>query len=360
MKKIRVLLLGAAFSADLHMEGYVRNGETAEIVAIADRNTQAAKELAERYQLKDCRICGDFAEALEEVDCDLVDICLPNFLHRDAAVLALGKGRDVVCEKPLAVSCEAAREMVETAGKTGRHIYYAEDWIYAPAIRRAMEIVREGAIGKLLYLRARESHSGSHSPYVKNLDHCGGGVLLHMAIHPIGLAMALNENKWTQIMATTSGGGAENLLHKDMGGEDWAVASMRFENGAAAVVESNFVTYGGMEDYIDLYGTEGCLHIDLTFSSPIRCFSLPGVSYAVEKAETTVGWSRPAVDEKYNIGYVAEITHFLDCCRRGAEADPGMRGIDGLLALEAVEAAYRSAARGTVIHLEDMTRENAL
>lgn len=349
MKKIRVLMLGAAFSADLHMEGYARNHDRVEIVAIADKNPGTARELAKRYHMEVEHIFEDIAQAIQETECDLVDICLPNFLHHDAALLALKAGRDIVCEKPLAISLEDAQEMVSTAKELGRHIYYAEDWLYAPAIRKARDFIEEGAIGDVLFLRARESHSGSHSPYVKDKAHCGGGVLLHMAIHPIGLAMAMNNNAWSEVMAMTSKGGEENLLHKDMGGEDWAVVTMRFANGAAAVLESNFVTYGGMEDVIDIYGTKGCLHIDLTFSSAIQCFSLPGVSYAVEKSETTVGWTRPSVDEKYNIGYVAEITHFLDCCAEGRDADCGMRGEDGLLALEVIDAAYRSAKSGSLV-----------
>ena len=67
-----------------------------------------------------------------ETDCDVVDICLPNFLHHDAAVTALSQGRDVICEKPLATTVEDAYDIINTAEKYGRRVYYAEDWLGSP------------------------------------------------------------------------------------------------------------------------------------------------------------------------------------------------------------------------------------
>ena len=146
-----------------------------------------------------------------------------------------------------------------------------------------------------------------------------------------------------------SGGLEQNLIHHGMEGEDWSGAFMRFEDGTVASLEANYVTTGGMEDFIDFYGTKGCLHVDLTFSSAIRAYSIPGFDYTVEKAEVTTGWSRPAVDEKYNLGYVAEITHFVECAARHQDARIGLRGEDGLEALRVINLIYRSAREGVRI-----------
>lgn len=348
-KKVKVLIIGAAFSADLHMDAYSRCKDLSEIVAICDKDVAKVNSIIKKYGLKDCFVYDNYDKAIEEVECDVVDICLPNFLHHDVAIKAFKKGRHVISEKPLATTVEDAEEMVAKAVEAGKKLYYAEDWIFAPALNKALEVINEGAIGKPLYIRSRECHGGSHSPFAQTIKYCGGGSMIHLGIHPIGFMLALKENKWTELIAMTSGGKENNLLHKSMEGEDWAGCLISFSDGTKALMEANYVTMGGMEDTIDIYGTEGRMHIDLTFSSPIKCYSIPGLSYTVEKAEITTGWSRPAVDEKFNLGYVDEIRHFMECCLKNQDAKIGLRGIDGLEALRVVNLIYKSAKEGIKI-----------
>lgn len=345
-EKVKVLLVGAAFSADLHVDGYVRIPERVEIVAIVDKVLDKVHALAGKYGIENYRAYDDFETAIAEVDCDVVDVCMPNFLHHPVAMAALKRGRDVICEKPLATKVTDAREMVETADAMGKHIYYAEDWLGSPALRKARELVESGAIGDLTFVRARECHSGSHSPFAQTIEYCGGGAMVHLGVHPVGFMLAMKNNRWKELVALTSGGGETNLIHRGMEGEDWAGALMRFEDGTTAILEANYVTAGGMEDIIDFYGTQGCLHVDLTFTSAIRGFSIPGFDYTVEKAEVTTGWSRPAVDERYNLGYVAEIDHFVECVAENKDAKIGLRGVDGLETLEVINLIYKSSREG--------------
>jgi predicted dehydrogenase len=239
--------------------------------------------------------------------------------------------------------------MVEAAKKADKKLYYAEDWLFAPAIIRALEIIEEDAIGEVQFIRAREAHGGSHSPYAQTIEYCGGGCMIHLGIHPIGLALAMKQNKWESLSAVTTGGGENNLRHKKMEGEDWGTCNMTFTDGTVAILEANYLTTGGMEDVISFYGTKGCLHVDIGFSSALKCFSIPGLTYTVEKAEITTGWSSPSVDEKYNLGYIGEIRHFMECVKAGSDARTGLRGIDGYEALKVIEAIYSSARQGTVI-----------
>ena len=354
MEKVKVLLVGAAFSADLHMDGYARCTDVAEIVAICDKNKEAADALMARFGFEGVKYYDDYDVALEEVDCDVVDVCLPNFLHKDLTIKSFAKGHHVVCEKPLATTVEDAEEMVEASKKAEKCLYYAEDWLFAPALNKALEVVEEGGIGKPLYIRARECHSGSHSPFTQTIKYCGGGSMVHLGIHPICFMLALKNNEWTELIGMTSGGGENNMVHKTMEGEDWGGCMIKFSDGTSALLEANYVTLGGMEDVIDIYGTEGCLHVDLTFSSPVKCFSVPGLEYTVEKAEVTTGWSNPAVDEKYNLGYVSEIRHFMESAAKGEDAKIGLRGVDGYEALKVLNLVYKSAKEGVKIANENL------
>ena len=349
MRKLRVLLVGAAFSADLHSDGYSGIRDKAAIVGICDKDLNRVRALAKRYGFEDYAAYDDYETAIRDCDCDLVDICMPNFLHHDVAILALQRGRDIICEKPLATTVEDARDMVDTAARLDRRIYYAEDWLFAPAFRKALAILRSGQLGRPLYIRARECHSGSHSPFAQSIRYCGGGCMVHLGVHPVGFMLALKENRWRELTAMTSGGGTKNLIHRAMEGEDWAGAFLRFEDGMTATVEANYTTVGGMEDVLDIYCEQGCIHVDLSFSGPVKVFSIPGLDYTVEKAEITTGWSTPAVDEKYNLGYCGEIDHFVSCALAGTDAQVGLRGVDGLETLKVIHLIYRSAREGVHI-----------
>ncbi|MBO5742672.1 MAG: Gfo/Idh/MocA family oxidoreductase [Clostridia bacterium] len=349
MKKLRVLIIGAAFSADLHSDGYSRILDKVDIVGICDRNTDAIKSLAQRYGFEGFEAYDDIDTAIANCDCDLVDICMPNFLHHDVAIKAMNAGRDIICEKPLATTVEDAKDMVDTAAKLGKHIYYAEDWLFAPAFRKAISLIESGQLGKMLYVRARECHSGSHSPFAQTIKYCGGGCMVHLGVHPVTFMLAMKDNKWSEISAMTSGGGENNILHHKMEGEDWSGAFMRFDDGTYATLEANYITVGGMEDILDVYCEKGTIHVDLSFSGPVKVFSIPGLDYTIEKAEVTTGWSNVAVDEKYSLGYCGEINHFVDCALAGKDAQVGLRGIDGYETLRVINLIYKSAHEGVNI-----------
>jgi predicted dehydrogenase len=104
-----------------------------------------------------------------------------------------------------------------------------------------------------------------------------------------------------------------------------------------------------MDDRVEIYGAEGRLAIDLTFGSPIQCYSRPGISYSIEKTDHNLGWTRPAVDEFYNLGYVEELRYFVDCVRTGQEPFYGVDGRAGLACLELIQALYESAQTGRTV-----------
>ena len=353
MKKLRVLIIGAAFSADLHSDGYSRILDKVDIVGICDKNTDAIKSLAQRYGFTGYEAYDNIDDAIKNCDCDLVDICMPNFLHHDVAIKAMNAGRDIICEKPLATTVEDAKDMVDTAAKLGKHIYYAEDWLYAPAFRKAISLIESGQLGKMLYVRARECHSGSHSPFAQTIKYCGGGCMVHLGVHPVSFMLAMKDNKWAELTAMTSGGGENNIIHHKMEGEDWSGVFMRFDDGTYATLEANYITVGGMEDILDGYCEKGTIHVDLSFSGPVKVFSIPGLDYTIEKAEVTTGWSNVAVDEKYSLGYCGEINHFVDCALKGKDAQVGLRGVDGYETLRVINLIYKSAKDGVNIKNEN-------
>ena len=346
--KVRIGIVGSKFAADFHADSYTRN-EHAQIVAVAAIDN--LPEYSKRWSIPDTY--EDYREMMRRKDIDLISICVPNFLHHDVAIAAANAGKHIVCEKPLATSLADAKEMVEVVRKNKVKLLYAEDWVFAPALRRVIQIIKEGGIGKVLYVKAKECHNGTHSPFAKDKKKCGGGCLIHLGIHPIGWLLNLladeGRNKVIEVIGKCNGGLEDNYVHKGNGGEDWSVGVMKFANGEHAFIEGNYITVGGMQDFVEIYGTEGLIKIALTFGSPISVYSRPGYSYSIEKSDNTLGWTKPAVDEFYNLGYVGELAYAVDCVRNNVEPMYGMSMTAGLACVGIIEAMYESNAVGKTI-----------
>ncbi|MFH1023395.1 MAG: Gfo/Idh/MocA family oxidoreductase [Planctomycetota bacterium] len=348
--RIRVGIIGSRFSADFHADSYKRNPKV-DIVAVGALDN--LEEYSRRWGVPGTY--RDYTEMLAKEEVDLVSICAPNHLHARMVRDCAAAGKHIVCEKPLATEVKDAEAAVEACRKAGVKLFYAEDWCFAPALIRLIEIVREGAVGDVLYLKAKEVHNGTHSPFARNKATCGGGCLIHLAIHPIGWALHFlgeeGKNPVVEVIGKTNGGLADNYIHKDNGGEDFAVGIMKFAKGQHVFVEGNYITVGGMEDCVEVYGSQGRVRADLTFGSPLSVYSRPGYAYAIEKTDNTLGWTRPAVDEFFNLGYVKELEYAVDCVLRDEKPMWGVSGEAGLACLKIVEAMYRSNLEGRVIRV---------
>jgi myo-inositol 2-dehydrogenase/D-chiro-inositol 1-dehydrogenase len=106
-----------------------------------------------------------------------------------------------------------------------------------------------------------------------------------------------------------------------------------------------------MHDVIEIYGSEGRLDVNLTFGSPLAVYSVKGIGYAIEKTDFTQGWTKPAVNEYQNLGYLDELRHFIDCLGGTASQARGTRAEDGFAVLRIIDAMYRSYKSGSVVKL---------
>jgi predicted dehydrogenase len=344
---IRIGIVGTKFAGSFHAEMWR---------LVAGARMCAAADLDEKARAEFCRVngiakqYGDYRDLIADPDIDVVDICLPNFLHAEVAVAALTAGKHVICEKPFATALADGERVVEAKAKSGRMFFYAEDWIFAPALVRAGQLLDEGGLGKPLYWKGKEAHNGSHSPFAQKIKFCGGGSLIHLAIHPIGYfyhKLGMPE----RVVAVCSGGLERNLAHKQLEGEDLAIGIMSYADGTQALVEGNYVTRGGMHDVVEVCGSEGRLTVDLTFGSPLSVYSAKGIGYAIEKTDFTQGWTKPAVNEYQSLGYLDELRHFVDCMNGRATQVVGTRVEDGFDVLRIIEAMYRSHATGAAVAL---------
>lgn len=345
MSQTPILVLGAGFIADIHVEAYARFVPEARVVGVYSRSADRARLFAARHAVPRWYI--DLDEAIEKSGCEIVDVCVPNVLHHRATLAAARAGRHVIVEKPLCMTLEQADEMIAVCRAAGRKLMYAEELCFAPKYERVRRLVQEGAVGDIYMLKQLEKHSGPHSDWFYDVDQSGGGALMDMGCHAFAWFRWMLGGRPTvrSVWATM-----DTVFHKGRTrGEDNAIAVVEFEGGVIGLAEDSWAKPGGMDDRIEVYGTGGYSEADLFRGNSALTYSEKGYGYALEKAGSTQGWTFTIFEEAFNQGYPQELRHFVQCVREDQE--PLVTGEDGRAVLEMLYAAYASAAAGRKVEL---------
>jgi myo-inositol 2-dehydrogenase/D-chiro-inositol 1-dehydrogenase len=346
MSRIKVVLIGAGFIADIHAESYHRFVPDAELVGVYSRREDHARAFARKHGI--ARWFTDVEMALTKTDCDVADVCLPNHLHARTAMDAAAAGKHVIVEKPLCLTLEEADAMIAVCKTHNRKLMYAEELCFAPKYERVRQLVAEGAVGSLYYLRQCEKHSGPHSDWFYDLERSGGGALMDMGCHGFAWLrwMLGRDTKVLSVYAHMQTG----LVHGSRTRcEETSLGIVEFDGGAVGIVENSWAKLGGMEDRIEVCGTGGVVYADLFMGNSALTYSDRGYGYAMEKAGPTQGWTFTNFEEAFNQGYPQELKHFIDCVRH--DTPPVSTGEDGRAVLEMVNAAYASARSGEKVCL---------
>ena len=240
-------MLGSGFVCDFYMQA-LRYVPDQRVVVNFSKTQAKAEDFAQRWKVPESTT--DMQAAIERDDVDLVVVGLPNFVHRDACIAAAEAGKAVVCTKPLGRNAPEAAEILQAVRAHGVFHGYLETEAFMPDVLRAKQAVQDGAIGKVLIVRAREAHTGSHATYAWDAATSGGGPLLGMGVHAVA-ACRLFIGK--DVMPQEVMCWADTLEH-DVPFEDNAVALVRFENRSLGQVESGWSNHGGMDIRTEIYG----------------------------------------------------------------------------------------------------------
>jgi predicted dehydrogenase len=327
-------MLGSGFVADFYMQGLANvNGH--EVVINYSRTLDRARIFAERWGISEYT---DHQAVIAREDIDLFIIALPNEEHLPVSLALSAAGRNQVCTKPLARTRDEARQMMEAAQKSGAIHGYAETEVFAPAVVKARETIDNGGVGRVLWVRSRESHSGPHSPHFWDVENTGGGALNDLGCHCVEAARYFfgKHDKVTEVMAWGA-----NLVHRDKTrGEDNALLLLQMESGGVAHCELSWTTKGGLDLRNEIHGSEGSIFTDVTRNTPIATFSTKSSGYVIEKADIDFGWTRPLPEEAFAYGYQAEMRHFVECVREGKQ--PRETYEDGYIVNCILDAGYQS------------------
>jgi predicted dehydrogenase len=324
-------LIGMFYTMTLHG---LRSRDRVSVVY--SRKEQRARQFAQDWNVRDWTT--DLEEAINHPGTDVVVIGLPNNLHEAAVLASVRAGKAVLCTKPLGRNAAEAKRMLDAVEEAGVFAGYLEDLVYTPKTLKALRSTRDGALGRVLWARSRETHPGPHSDWFWNREISGGGAIVDMGCHCIEISRNFigKDVRPLEVMCW-----ADTQVHP-IDAEDSAVGLVRYASGAIGQFEVSWTFRGGMDLRDEVSGTEGTLWLNHWLRTGHEMFTAQGEKgYVSEKAESETGWLFPVGDETGELGYVEMFADMLDALDEGRQ--PMETFYDGYVVNAVMDAAYRSA-----------------
>ena len=335
-KSHNITLLGAGLIGTFYtMTIHGQRGRD-RVQTVCARTDDEARAFAQKWGIP--RWTADMAKAVNDPETDLVVVGVPNNLHKKACLLAAEAGKPVLCTKPLARTAAEALVILEAVEKAGVFAGYLEDLVYTPKTLKSLASVRRGALGRIIWVRSRETHPGPHSAWFWDKEIAGGGAIVDMGCHCIEIIRSFIGKDVRPVEVVCA---ADTLVHP-IPAEDSGIALIRFENGALGQFEVSWTFRGGMDLRDEIAGTEGTIWLDHFLRTGFEMFTAVGQGgYVAEKAEGDKGWLFPVGDEVHELGYVHMFTDMLDALDAGRA--PAETFLDGYIVNAIIDACYESA-----------------
>ncbi|MDO4466398.1 MAG: Gfo/Idh/MocA family oxidoreductase [Bacillota bacterium] len=343
---INVGIIGCGKIAQVrHIPEYAEN-PNCKIVGLFDLNTDRAKELAETYGAK----AYDSIEALlADENIHAVSICTSNATHASITIDALNAGKDVLCEKPMAITLEECEAMVEAAKKNRKKLMIGQNQRLAKAHEVAKEIVSSGKLGKVLTFRTAFGHGGPETWSVdpgKNTwffdkKKAAMGAMADLGIHKTDLIQYLLGSKVVSVQAVLTTLDKKGADDKLISVDDNAICIYTMDNGSIGTMSASWTYYGQEDNSTILYGTNGILRL---YDNPEHTVQWIHTDGTLENIEAD------AIQTNDNQTKSGIIDLFISCLIEDKE--PEISGESVLSAMRAVFASIQSSESGQKVNIE--------
>jgi predicted dehydrogenase len=373
VKVHRVGILGFGFIGKVHAYGYASLPFFYDPVPLAARITHVVTSRTDTAQKARATLgadvaATDFREVTENAEIDIVHVCTPNHLHREALLSAMRHGKHIYCDKPLVATIGEADEIRAAMADYRGVAQMTFQNRFFPATMRAKQLVGEGALGEVLQFRACYLHAGSADPMVplkwRFSAAAGGGVVADLASHVLDLVDWLvgplhSISSATHIAYAERPSASEPGKTLEVDVEDSAVLLARLPSGSLGTIEVTKLATGTEDELrLEIHGTRGALRFNLMDPHHLEFYD----AAAPDRPQGgRRGWTRIDAGQRYpapastfpspkaSIGWVrshvACLANFLQAI---AENRPAVPGLDqGIRVQHLMDCVRRSAARGS-------------
>ncbi len=329
-------MLGSGFIGRFYADSLQGYRSKDKVVSIYSRREESARKFAEDYQC--AHWTTNMEEAIAHPEVEVVCVSLPNHIHEEAVMLCCKHKKPVMVTKPLGRNGAEAKRMLDAAEAAGIFNGYLEDLVYTPKFLKANESVQNGALGRILWAKSRETHPGPHSDWFWDLEQAGGGCILDLGCHCVEIARSYigKDIRPVEVMCWA------DTQVKPIEAEDHAIGLVKYENGAIGQFEVSWTFRGGLDLRDEVMGTEGTIWTNSFLRTGFEMFTTgKSDAYVAEKAESSSGWLFPVGDELNELGYNHMFMDMFNALEAGKS--PKETFYDGYVVNCILDAAYRSA-----------------
>jgi predicted dehydrogenase len=370
-KKLNVGMVGYGFMARAHSNAYRKVNQFFNLdyqpvlKAVCARDAAKVKAFADQWGYETTE--QDWRKLMERGDIDAVDICAPNYVHKEIALAAAAAGKMILCEKPLAMDSGQGEEMVKAVEAAGvaNTVWY--NYRRVPAVTLARQLVEQGRLGRIFHYRSvflqdwtisADLPQGGQALWRLDINAAGSGVTGDLLAHCFDTALWINGpiQEVTAMTETFVKERKHNLTGKmePVGIDDACALLARFSNGSLGIFESTRYARGHKALFtLEINGEHASIAWDL--------HDLHRLSYFSHKDESIVrGWrsihvtdgDMPYMDKWWvpglQIGYehtfVHQVADFLENLAKGEPTAPTFR--DALVTQRVCDAVLESASSG--------------
>jgi len=342
MSKLGVGVVGVGEMGRRHAENLTRLVPKARLVAVADTDLERARRVAQELEVE------HYYDSLEGLvgrkDLQAVVIVSPARFHPHAIQLAAAAGKDILCEKPLALTLEEADAALEAVAKAGVRLQMGFMRRYDPAYAEAKRRIGAGEIGEPIIFKS--IGRDAQAPPASYFD-CGwNGTLFHdNSVHDFDLAGWLMDDAVVEAHVFAGARALPQLAGQGL--FDSGVVNLRFSRGAIGNVESFLDARYGYDVRTEIVGTKGTIQVGSLRDRPIQVL-------------TEAGGRHEMVDHylvRFAAAYVIEMRDFVETIL--SDRAPQVTGLDGRRALAIVLAAVTSFRESRSVRLEVPARSDS-
>lgn len=352
-RTVTIGMVGAGRATELHMEAlsHVR-GVNIRLKKIMAGHIENAKKGQETYGFEEA--VSSIEDMLDDPEIDVIDICSPPYTHDEYVIGPLEAGKYVICEKPLTgyfgleddpqpIGTEVSKEdmykrildsldkLSGVVDKYPRHFMYAENFVYAPAVQKAAEIIRKKK-SKILCAKGEESLKGSSSRVAGEWNKTGGGTFTRTGSHPLSAilwlktveAQSRNEEihvdsimaDMDQITPYLNEYEHRHIAARPHDVEDFGTSIISFSDHTKAVIMATDTLLGGSRNYVELYCNDAVINCKLTMTDAMQTYFLDEDRlddvYISEMLPSKIGWNSPFIEDVTMRGYIGEMQDFME------------------------------------------------
>ena len=337
-ERVRVGLIGAGRIGQRHALTLASQIPQAELVVIADVSPEAARSAAEAVRID--RWTTDAEAVIPDPAVDAVVIASSTATHAPLIAAAAGAGKDVFCEKPIALDLEATDAALAAVEGAGVRLQIGFQRRFDKGYRRAKELIDSGALGRIEAIREAMRDP---VPAPRSYLETSGGLYRDMTIHCFDAVRWLMGAEVDELFAMATV--VVDPMFAELEDVDTSVVSMRFANGGIAVIDNSRRSGFGYDMRTEIFGSEGSLFVGYQRETPILHLSKEGVR------SDHVHWFLNRFDD----AYVEELRAFVGCIVDGTA--PSVDGNDGRAAMALAYTAEASRRENRPVSPSRFARE---